>query len=166
MRPLCISYKGFAFAWYDMANDPNPELNSPALSMDTVNQLGNKKADTDPPYYQSSQFKEMLRRLVNVTFSPARTKWSTGEVAKLSRQAQQAAYEDAEAFLSGVNKLASANGIGEAVQIHVEYVRAGSDTAISRARTTSDYVGKILADGAKSLQANISKAGVFTRKAA
>jgi hypothetical protein len=92
---------------------------------------------------------------------------SVGEVAKLSRQAQQAAaYEDAEAFLSGVNKLASANGIGEAVQIYVEYIRAGSDTAISRARATSDYVGKILADGAKSLQANISKAGVFTRKAA
>lgn len=45
--------------------------------MDTVNQLDNKKADTDPPYYQSSQFKEMLRRLVNVTFSPARIEWRT-----------------------------------------------------------------------------------------
>ncbi len=45
--------------------------------MATVNELGIKRSDTNPPYYQSPQFKEMLRRLVNVTFSPARTKWST-----------------------------------------------------------------------------------------
>lgn len=25
MTPLCISYKGFASAWYDTANDPSPE---------------------------------------------------------------------------------------------------------------------------------------------
>jgi hypothetical protein len=77
MTPMCISYKGFASAWYDMANDPNPELRSPAFSMDTVNELGTKRSDTDPPYYQSPQYKDLLRRLVSVTFSPARTKWST-----------------------------------------------------------------------------------------
>jgi hypothetical protein len=75
MEPPCMHYKGFAYVWYDMANDPNPELRSPAFSMDTVNRLGTK--DTDPPYYRSEQFKQMLRRLVSITFSPTRTKWST-----------------------------------------------------------------------------------------
>jgi len=77
MTPMCISYKGFASAWYDMANDPNHELRSPALSMGTVNELGTKRSDTEPPYYQSPQYKDLLRRLVSVTFSPAHTKWST-----------------------------------------------------------------------------------------
>ncbi len=77
MTPICISYKGFAFAWYDMANDPNPMLSAPGFSMQTVNTLGDKGDPANPPYYHSPQFRDALRRLVNVTFSPARTKWST-----------------------------------------------------------------------------------------
>ena len=38
---------------------------------------------------------------------------AVGEVAKLTRQAQQAAYEDAQAFFSGVDQLASAKCLGE-----------------------------------------------------
>jgi hypothetical protein len=77
MTPICISYKGFAFSWFDMANDPNPELSSPAVATAVLNELGVKRQDTDPPYYQSAQFRELLRRLVNVIYSPARSKWST-----------------------------------------------------------------------------------------
>src|SRR5262249_10824609 len=42
---------------------------------------------------------------------------SITEVAKISRNIQQAVYEDAEAFFTGLDKLASAKTINEAVQI-------------------------------------------------
>jgi hypothetical protein len=77
MTPICISYKGFAFTWFDMANDPNPELNSPAVAMGALNALGTKGDPAEPSYDRSPQFREVLRRLLNVTYSPARAKWST-----------------------------------------------------------------------------------------
>lgn len=77
MTPMCISYKGFASAWYDMANDPNPVLRNPAFAMASLNDLGSKGDAANPPYYHSPQFRDALRRLLNVTFSPARSKWST-----------------------------------------------------------------------------------------
>jgi Phasin protein len=91
---------------------------------------------------------------------------SVGEVAKLTRQAQQAAYEDAEAFLAGVDKLASAGCLGEAFQTYVDYLRGRGDVAVSRARATGDYIGKFLTDGSKAVQDNLAKASVFNRKAA
>jgi hypothetical protein len=75
--PVCISYKGFASVWYDMAGDPNPAVSSPTYAMANLNGLGTKGQVTDPPYYRSPQFQESLRRLLNVAFSPGRTKWST-----------------------------------------------------------------------------------------
>jgi hypothetical protein len=77
MTPMCISYKGFAFAWFDMANDPNPVLSSPSFAKANLNTLGSKGDPADPPYYRSPQFHDVLRRLLNVAFSPARSKWST-----------------------------------------------------------------------------------------
>jgi phasin len=91
---------------------------------------------------------------------------SVGEAAKLTRQAHQAAYDDAEAFFSGVDKLASATSVGEAVQIYVDYLRGRSDVAMARTRAASDYVGKLLADGAKTVQDNVAKVGAFNREAA
>jgi hypothetical protein len=77
MTPLCVSYKGFASVWYDMANDPNPTVASPAFAIANLNDLGTKGEVTDPPYYRSPQFRDSLRRLLNVTFSSSRTKWGT-----------------------------------------------------------------------------------------
>ena len=79
MTPICISYKGFASAWFDMANDPSPALSNPSFAMANLNNLGSKHDRADPPYYQSRQFRETLRRLLNFTFSPARSRWSTRE---------------------------------------------------------------------------------------
>jgi hypothetical protein len=91
---------------------------------------------------------------------------SVGEVAKLTRRAQQAAYEDTEAFLAGVDKLASAGCLSEAFQIYVDYMRTRGDVGVSRARATGDYVSKLVTDGSKAVQDNLGKAGVFNRKAA
>jgi hypothetical protein len=75
--PMCVSYKGFASAWYDMANDPNPAVASPDFAIASLNDLGNKGQVTDPLYYQSPQFRETLRRLLNIAFSPSRAKWGS-----------------------------------------------------------------------------------------
>ena len=91
---------------------------------------------------------------------------TVGEVARLTRQAQQAVYEDAEAFFSGVDKLSSAKSLGEAFQIYVDYMRGRGDAAMARARAANDYVGKLVADGAKSVQSNVAEISAFGRKAA
>src|ERR1700727_1525696 len=56
---------------------------------------------------------------------------SVSEGAKISRNIQHAIYQDAEAFFAGIDKLASAKSITEAVQIQSEMVRAGRETFVS-----------------------------------
>jgi hypothetical protein len=90
---------------------------------------------------------------------------AVGEVAKLARQAQQAAYEDAQAFFSGVDQLASAKSVGEVVQIYVDYMRNRSDVAIARARTARDLFGKVVASGANNRQEMIANGGPFKEAA-
>jgi hypothetical protein len=90
---------------------------------------------------------------------------AVAEVAKLTRQAQQAAYEDAQAFFSSVDQLASAKCAGEAVQIYLDYVRGRSDVAIARARTASDLVGKLVTSGAKTVQQTMASYGLFNKAA-
>jgi hypothetical protein len=75
MQPLCISYKGFAHAWYDIADNQTPGVSTMAVQMDTINRLGTKT--DDPPYYSSPQYQDALRRLLNIAFSPSRSRWST-----------------------------------------------------------------------------------------
>ena len=88
---------------------------------------------------------------------------SVSEAAKISRNIQQAIYQDAEAFFTGIDKLASAKSLNEAVQIQSDMVRARGEVFISRAKSTTEYLGKLVADGAKTAQDNFSK--VYTRTA-
>jgi phasin len=83
---------------------------------------------------------------------------SVTEAAKISRNIQQAMYQDAEAFFAGIDKLASAKSINEAVQIQSDLARARGEVFISRAKSTAEYVGKLVADGAKTAQDNFAKA--------
>ncbi|KIZ34102.1 phasin [Rhodopseudomonas palustris] len=82
---------------------------------------------------------------------------SVSEAAKISRNIQQAIYHDAETFFSGIDKLASAKSVSEAVQIQADLVRAQGEVLISRAKSTTEYFGKLVADGAKNVQDNLSK---------
>ena len=88
---------------------------------------------------------------------------SVTEAAKISRNIQQAIYQDAEAFFAGVDKLASAKSITEAVQIQSDLLRARGEVFVSRAKASSEYLGKLVADGAKTAQDNFSK--VYTKTA-
>jgi phasin len=83
---------------------------------------------------------------------------SVSEVAKISRNIQQAVYEDAEAFFAGLDKLASAKTVTEAVQIQSELARARGEAFIARAKSSTEYFGKLVADGAKTAQDNFAKA--------
>jgi phasin len=82
---------------------------------------------------------------------------SVSEAAKITRSIQQAMYQDAEAFFSGIDKLASAKSINEAVQIQSDMVRARGEVFMTRAKSSTEYLGKLIADGAKSAQDNFSK---------
>jgi hypothetical protein len=85
-QPLCVSYRGYAGIWFDMSvNPPNPRVNWFAFEADMIDRLGNRGKPTDPPYFRSPQYRETLRRLLNVAFSPDRSRWKNadqfGEVA-------------------------------------------------------------------------------------
>jgi phasin len=82
---------------------------------------------------------------------------SVSEAAKISRNIQQALYQDAEAFFAGIDKLASAKSISEAVQIQSELARARGEVFINRAKSTTEYFGKLVANGAKNAQDNFAK---------
>ena len=82
---------------------------------------------------------------------------SVTEAAKISRNIQQAMYQDAEAFFAGLDKLASAKSLNEAVQIQSDLARARGEVFISRAKSTTEYLGKLVANGAKTAQDNFAK---------
>jgi len=82
---------------------------------------------------------------------------SVSEAAKISRNIQQALYQDAEAFFSGIDKLASAKSLNEAVQIQSDLARSRGEVLVSRAKSTTEYLGKLVADGAKTAQDNLAK---------
>src|SRR6202043_1094049 len=88
---------------------------------------------------------------------------SVTEAAKISRNIQDALYQDAEAFFAGIDKLASAKSLNEAVQIQSDMLRARGEVLVSRAKASTEYLGKLVADGAKSAQDNFAK--VYTKTA-
>jgi phasin len=82
---------------------------------------------------------------------------SVTEAAKISRNIQQAIYQDAEAFFAGIDKLASAKSLNEAVQIQSDMVRARGEVFVSRAKATTEYLGKLVTEGARNAQDNFAK---------
>ena len=82
---------------------------------------------------------------------------SVAEAGKISRNIQQAIYEDAEAFFAGIDKLASAKSFSEAIEIQSSLLRSRGEAFVSRAKATTDYLGQLAANGAKSAQDNFAK---------
>jgi phasin len=82
---------------------------------------------------------------------------SVSEAAKISRNIQQAIYQDFEALIAGIDRLASAKSLNEAVQIQSDMARARGEVLVSRAKATTEYFGKLVADGAKTAQDNFAK---------
>jgi phasin len=82
---------------------------------------------------------------------------SVTEASKISRNIQQAIYDDAQAFFAGIDKLASAKSFSEAVEIQSGLLRSRGEAFVSRAKATTDYLGNLAANGAKSAQDNFAK---------
>jgi phasin len=79
------------------------------------------------------------------------------EAAKIGRNIQQAMHQDTAAFFDGLDRLASARTLSEAAQIQSDLVRAHGEVFVSRAKSTTEYLGRLVADGAKSVQDNFTK---------
>jgi len=82
---------------------------------------------------------------------------SVSEVAKFSRNIQQALYQDAEALFAAIDKLASAKSLNEAVQIQSDLLRSRGEVLVSRAKASGEYLSKLVSEGAKTAQDNFSK---------
>jgi phasin len=80
------------------------------------------------------------------------------EAAKIGRKLQQAIYQDTEAFFDGIDRLTSAKSLSEAAQIQADLMQARGEAMISRAKATTEYVGKLVADSAKTVQDNFARA--------
>ena len=88
---------------------------------------------------------------------------SVAEAAKITRNIQQAFYQDAEAFFSGIDRLASAKSLNEAVQIQSDLVRTQGEVLLARAKSSTEYFGKLVSDSAKTAQDNLTK--VYSKSA-
>ena len=82
---------------------------------------------------------------------------SVSEVAKISRNIQQALYQDAEAFFAGIDKLASAKSLNETVQIQSDLLRTRGEVLVSRAKASTEYLSKLVTESAKTAQDNFAK---------
>jgi phasin len=90
---------------------------------------------------------------------------SVGEAAKISRNIQTAVYEDFASFFAGIDKLASARSLNEAVQIQTDLVRSHGEVLAARAKSSTEYLGKLVTEGARTAQDNLSKATSYAKSA-
>jgi hypothetical protein len=84
---------------------------------------------------------------------------SVRAVASIVRSAENALYQDVEAFVTSVTQLASAGSLGEAFKIQSNYMLACSEVAVARAKSVADYLGRPFSEGANSVQESFAKAG-------
>ncbi|MDR3466961.1 MAG: phasin family protein [Xanthobacteraceae bacterium] len=89
---------------------------------------------------------------------------SLSETVKAARGVQQAIYEDTEALLSGLDRLASAKSLTEAVEIQSDLIRSRGEAVAARAKSATEYAGKLFADGTKTLRDTFAEATQFNRK--
>jgi phasin len=144
------AFEGFKDAFKNIQN-----LEVPEAAREFVKKSANTAKDRAAEAFAGS---ERVTAAVETAVSE-----SVAEAGKISRNIQQAIYEDAEAFFSGIDKLASAKSFSEAVEIQSSLLRARGEAFVSRAKATTDYLGKLAANGAKSAQDNFAK--VYTKTA-
>lgn len=94
----------------------------------------------------------------------AATKTVSG-LARVTRDMQAAAFDDAKAYLASVGKIADAKSISEAVQFQVEYLRERSEVTFGRAKSLFEFMSSSLSDGAKKAQENVAKLADFNKAA-
>ena len=144
------AFEGFKDAFKNIQN-----LEDPEAAREFVNKSDNTPKDRAAEVFAGSE-------RVTAAVENAVTE-SVTEAGKISRNIQQAIYDDAQAFFAGIDKLASAKSFSEAVEIQSSLLRSRGEVFVSRAKATADYVGQLAANGAKSAQDNFAK--VYTKTA-
>jgi phasin len=139
------AFEGFKDAFKNIQNLEVPEAAREFVKK-TVNTAKDRTAEV---FAGSERVTAAIESAVTDTVS---------EAGKIGRNIQQAMFEDADAFFAGIDKLASAKSISEAVEIQSGLFRARGEVLVSRAKATTDYLGKLAADGAKAAQDNFAKA--------
>lgn len=138
------AFEGFKDAFKNIQN-----LDVPEAAREFVKKTANTAKDRAAEVFAGSE-------RVTAAVESAVTE-SVTEAGKISRNIQQAIYDDAQAFFAGIDKLASARSVSEAVEIQSSLLRARGETFVSRAKATTDYLGQLAANGAKSAQDNFAK---------
>ena len=119
------AFEGFKDAFKNIQN-----LEVPEAARDFVKKSANTAKDRAAEVFAGSE-------RVTAAVENAVTE-SVTEAGKISRNIQQAIYEDAEAFFSGIDKLASAKSVSEAVEIQSSLLRARGEVFVSPAKATAD----------------------------
>ena len=83
-------------------------------------------------------------------------------LARMSRDVQAAAYDDASAYFNSLGKIAGATSFGEAMQLHVDYLRDRSEVNMGRAKSMFDFVSGSLANAGKKAQETVSKVANYS----
>lgn len=95
---------------------------------------------------------------------------SVESLAKVSREIQNAIFDDAKAAIAAFEKAVAAKTVGEAFRIQADYYRAQFDVNVSRAKTVGALVAQAAQDGAKTItktaQDNLAGLGLKFGKAA
>ena len=86
-------------------------------------------------------------------------------MARLSRDLQTAALDDATALFDSVVKVANAKTLSEAAELQVSYLRERGEVNVGRARSFMDFLTGSFAEGAKKAQENIAKVTSFNKAA-
>lgn len=90
---------------------------------------------------------------------------SVSEAGKITRNIQTAVYDDVASFFAGIDRLASAKSLNEAVQIQSDLLRSHGEVLVSRAKSSTEYLGNLVTEGAKTAQDNITKAASYAKTA-
>jgi hypothetical protein len=80
-----------------------------------------------------------------------------GGYASFTRGLLDATLANVQHALSTVEKVAGAQSINEAVQIHADFVRESARANFERARVAADTVKSVVTEGAENAQAEFSK---------
>jgi len=88
---------------------------------------------------------------------------SVSETVKISRNIQQAVYDDTQALLAGIDKLASAKSLNDAVSIQGDLLRTQGEVVAARTKAATEYLNKLVTEGAKAVQDNFAKAASYAK---
>jgi hypothetical protein len=78
-------------------------------------------------------------------------------VADVNRKVVETAYQDAEAMLAAIDKLAGAQSLTEAYEVYVDYLRQQGNVVGTRAKNAASFVSAKASEGFDALRDGITK---------